>query len=49
MGVGVPTFGGVSPMVGPGIYPPVGGYGPSPAYGAVPPYGGYGPTYVPPY
>ena len=45
MGVGVPTFGGVAPMAGPGMYPPVapvGGFGPGPVYSAAP-YGGYPP------
>ena len=49
LGVGMPTYGGASPMAGPGMYPPVGGYGPS----YVPPSpvypGGYAPGYVPPY
>ena len=45
MGVGAPTFGGVAPMAGPGMYPPVapvGGFGPGPVY-SVAPYGGYPP------
>ena len=41
MGAGMPTFGGVPPMGGPGMYPPpMGGYGPSYGPGFAP---GYGP------